>query len=186
MSERMASRECILIAIVAAAGEAGLERVQLQKSVFLAGEEFDGRLPANFYQFQPYMYGPFAQEVYADLERLRDGLVIEAVTSAGGRPSYRTAPGATTGLCGSSDLSEDLASGIKQIVGWVMGMSFDELVRAVYHLYPEQRENRVFQDYSDEKAQEESFQRGFSEIAAGGGRPALELIDELLRDTTVD
>ena len=186
MSEQMASRECILIAIVAAAGEGGLDRVQLQKSVFLVGEEFNGRLPADFYQFQPYMYGPFAQEVYADVERLCDGMVIEALSGTGGRPSYRLAPGATTGLCGLSDLSENLASGIRQIVGWVTGMSFDELVRAIYHLYPEQRENSVFQDYSDEKAQEESFQRGFSEIAAGGGRAALELVDELLRDTTVD
>ncbi len=186
VSEKMASRECILIAIVAAAGEAGLDRVQLQKSVFLVGEEFDGKLPADFYQFQPYMYGPFAQDVYADIERLCDGLVIEALTGKDGRPSYRLAPGATAGLCGLSDLSEDLESGIRQIVGWVTSMSFNELVRAVYHLYPEQRENSVFQDYSDEKAQEESFQRGFSEIAAGGGRPALELVDELLRDSAVD
>lgn len=175
----MASRECILIAIVAAAGEAGLERVQQQKSVFLVAEEFDGRLPADFYQFRPNMYGPFAQEVYAGLERLRDGLVIEALAGADGRPSYRLAPGAATGLCGLSDLSEDLESGIRQIVVWVTGMSFNELVRAIYHLTPEQRENSVLRDYSDEKAQEESFQRGLSEIAAGGGRPVLELVDEL-------
>ena len=58
-------------------------------------------------------------------------------------------------------------------------MSFDELVRAIYYLYPDQKENSVFQGYTDEQAQEESFQRGFSEIAAGGGRPALELADEL-------
>jgi len=58
-------------------------------------------------------------------------------------------------------------------------MSFDELVRAIYYLYPDQRENSVFQGYTDEKAQEESFKRGFSEISAGGGRPALDLADEL-------
>ncbi len=184
MSEQMASRECILIAIVAAAGDTGLDRAQLQKSVFLVGEEFDGRLPANFYQFRPYMYGPFAQDAYSDIERLCDGMVIEVLTDKDGRPSYRLAPGATTGLCGLSGLSEDLESGIRQIVGWVTSMSFKELVRAIYHLYPDQRQNSVFQDYSDEKAQEESFQRGFSEIAAGGGRPALELIDELLEGST--
>ncbi|MCY3832087.1 MAG: hypothetical protein OXG85_03655 [Chloroflexi bacterium] len=180
MSEQMASRECILIAILAAAGEDGLDRVQLQKSVFLVGEEFDGKVPSDFYQFRPYMYGPFAQDVYTDLDRLCDGLVIEALAGTGSRPSYRLAPGAPTKLCGLSDLSEDLESGIRQIVGWVTSMSFNELVRAIYHLYPEQRQNSVFQDYSDEKAQEESFQRGFSEIAAGGGRPALELVDDLL------
>ena len=129
MSEHMASRECILIAIVAAAGDAGLNRVQLQKSAFLVGEEFDERLPANFYQFRPYMYGPFAQDVYTDLDRLCDGQVIEVLTGTNGRPSYRLAPGATTGLCGLSDLPEDLESGIRQIVGWVTSMSgFNELV----------------------------------------------------------
>ena len=46
----------------------------------------------------------------------------------------------------------------------------------------------IVQDYSDDKAQEESFQRGFSEIVAGGGRAgtALELVDELPRATTID
>ena len=61
--------------------------------------------------------------------------------------------------------------------------SFSELVRAIYHLYPDQRQNSVF-EYSEELAEEESFLRSFSEIAAGGGRPALELVDELLEETT--
>ena len=60
MSDEAASRESILIAIIAAAGEDGLDRVQLQKSAFLVGEEFEGKL-IDFYQFRPYMYGPFSQ-----------------------------------------------------------------------------------------------------------------------------
>ena len=59
----MTSKENVLIAVVAAAGETGLDRVQLQKSMFLAGEEFGGYLPSDFYQFRPYMYGPFSQEI---------------------------------------------------------------------------------------------------------------------------
>ncbi len=176
MSEQMASKENMLIAIVAAAGDTGLDRVQLQKSVFLVGEEFDGELPSDFYQFRPYMYGPFAQAVYADVERISDGPMIETFPGGDGRKFYRLAPTAATGMLG---LAEDLKSVIRRIVGWVTGMSFDELVRAVYYLYPEQRENSIFQNYSDEKALEESFRRGFSEIAAGGGRPAIELADEL-------
>ena len=177
------SRSDVLLAIVAAAGDEGLDRLQLQKSVFLVGEEFDGKLPANFYQFRPYFCGPFAQDVYMDIERLSDGPMVEVFTGKGSRPFYRLAPNVTTVL---SVLSEDLESGVRQIVGWVTSMSFNELVRAVYHLYPEQRQNSIVQDYSDDKAQEESFQRGFSEIVAGGGRPALELVDELPRATTVD
>jgi len=179
----MASKENVLIAIVAAAGDAGLDRLQLQKSVFLVGEEFDEKLPSDFYKFRPYMFGPFAQTLYNDIDRLSDGPVIEAFTGKSGRISYRLVPGTTIGMYG---LPEDLESSIGQIVGWVTNMSFNELVRAVYYLYPDQRENSVFQSYSDEKAQEESFQRGFSEIAAGGGRPALELADELFTETVDD
>ena len=181
MVKQVANRECVLVAIVAAAGDDGLDRAQLQKSVFLVGEEFDGRLPANFYQFRPYMYGPFAQDVYSDIERLCDGPMIEVIVGNDGRPIYRLAPKASTGPCG---LSKGLESGVRQIVEWVTSMSsFSELVRAIYHLYPDQRQNSVF-EYSEELAEEESFLRGFSEIAAGGGRPALELVDELLEGTT--
>lgn len=176
----MASKENVLIAIVAAAGEAGLDRVQLQKSTFLVGEEFGGKLPADFYQFRPYMYGPFSQEIYSDAERLSDGLAVETVTDERGRASYRLPREASAGL---PSLSDDLESGIRRIVAWVQSMSFNELVRAIYFLYPDQQQNSIFPDYSDEKAQEESFLRGFAEIAAGGGRPALDLADELFAET---
>lgn len=176
MGEQMVSKEGVLIAIVAAAGEAGLDRAQLQKSVFLVGEEFDGELPSNFYEFRPYMYGPFAQGVYADIERLSDGPMIHTFHGDDGRPIYRFMSSAATDMIG---LTDNLSSLIRRVVEWVTSMSFDELVRAIYYLYPEQRENSVFQGYSDERALEESFQRGFSEIASGGGRPALELADEL-------
>ena len=176
MDEQLASRERVLIAIVAAAGDSGLDRAQLQKSAFLVGEEFDEKLPSDFYQFRPYMYGPFTQEVYSDVERLCDGLVVETLTGERGRLSYRLAPDSGSGL---RSLPEDLESGIKQIVEWVKSMSFKELVRAIYYLYPEQQLNSIFDDYSDEKAEEESFLRGFAEIAGGGGRSAFELADEL-------
>lgn len=176
MAGKVANRESILIAIIAAAGDDGLSRVQLQKSAFLVGEEFEGRLPENFYQFRPYMYGPFAQEIYADVDRLSDGLMIETFLGAGGRPSYRLAHDARSFRYG---LSDDLECGVKRVVGWVSRMSsFDELVRAIYFLYPEQRENSVF-DYSDDLAEEESLERSFRDLAAGRTRPADELIVEL-------
>ncbi len=180
MCQQMASKEHVLIAIVAAAGDDGLDRLQLQKSVFLVGEEYTEKLPADFYAFRPHMYGPFAQAIYNDVERLSDGPIIDVIAGGRGRPAYRLVPGATTGLF---DLPEDLETGIRRIVEWVTNMPFDELVRAIYFLYPEQRQNSVYEGYSDEKAQEESFQRGFSEIAARGGRPALELADDLIVDS---
>ena len=183
MSEKVASRESILIAIVAAAGDNGLDHSQLQKSVFLVGEELKDRLPDNFYRFDPYMYGPYSQGVRNDIDRLCDGPLVDISTDNRNRPWYSLGSNAKRYLL---RLPEDLASGVRKIVEWVTSMPFDELVRAVYYLYPEQRANSIFQGYTDEKAEEESFQRAFSEIAAGKGRPALELVDELQGGTAVE
>ena len=43
MSGEAANRESVLIVIIAAAGDDGLDRVQLQKSAVLVREEFAGR-----------------------------------------------------------------------------------------------------------------------------------------------
>lgn len=176
MSGKVASREQVLIAIIAAAGDAGLGKVQLQKSAFLVGEEFEGRLPANYYQFEPYLYGPFAQEVYSDAERLCDGPLVEMIVGKDGRPIYRLSSDSDAWR---SPLSNDLESGVQSAVEWVSSMSsFDELVRAIYYLYPEQRAHSIF-DYSEQRAEEESLERSFRDLAAGRSRPADELIASL-------
>ena len=182
MSNRVASREDILIAIIEAAGHRGLDRLQLQKSMFLVGEEFNGKLPTNFYQFRPHSYGPFAPAVYSDVERLCDGPLVNVAYDSRNRPRYSLGPSVKSNL---PRLSEELASSVKDIVDWVTSMSFDELVRAIYYLYPEQRKNSQF-DYSEELAMEEHFQRAFQEIKTGKGRPALELADELRTGTVLE
>ncbi len=125
MLNEAVNRESVLIAIIAAAGDDGLDRAQLQKSAFLLREEFEARLPSDFYQFRPYMYGPFAQQIYTDVERLSDGPMIETLAGNDGRPLYRL-------TCDSAswqfDLPDDLESGVKRIVRWVSTMSFDELL----------------------------------------------------------
>lgn len=174
MSGEAANRESILIAIIAAAGENGLDRAQLQKSAFLVGEEFEGKLQ-NFYQFRPYMYGPFAQEIYTDVERLSDGPMIETYFDDG-RQWYRLV-GESTSL--QYSLPEELESGVNSIVGWITNMSsFYELVRAIYYLYPEQRENSVL-PYTEELAIEESIARGLRDMAAGRTRSVDDLLAEL-------
>ncbi len=174
MSGKTANRESILIAIIASAGEDGLDRVQLQKSAFLVGEEFERELK-NYYEFRPYMYGPFAQDIYTDVERLSDGPMIETFFDDG-RHWYRLACDIRSL---QYNLSDDLESGVKRIVGWVSRMSsFYELVRAIYFLYPEQRENSVL-PYSEELAIEESIARGLRDMAAGRTRPVDDLLAEL-------
>jgi hypothetical protein len=69
-------KEWTLVVIVLAGGRP-LSPVQLQKSVVLVGELLPNNvLPEDFYVFEPYNYGPFCPEVYADAEKLaEEGLV---------------------------------------------------------------------------------------------------------------
>ncbi len=175
MLNEAVNRESVLIAIIAAAGDDGLDRAQLQKSAFLVREEFEARLPSDFYQFRPYMYGPFAQQIYTGIERLSDGPMIETLAGNDERPLYRLTRDSASW---QFDLPEDLESGVKRIVRWVSTMSFDELVRAIYYMFPEQRENSIFR-YSEKLAEEESLARSFRDMAAGRTRSVDELIAEL-------
>ena len=162
-----------MIAIVAAAGEKGLNPVQLQKSVFLVGEKFEGSLPDDFYQFKPHDYGPFAVDVYRDIEACCNERSVDVRADADNRPNY------LVGEQKKGALPDRLLLGIRRIVAWVTSMSFNELIRAIYYRYPEQQENSKFRWYSDKLAMEESLKRSLHDMAAGRTRPVEKLIAEL-------
>ena len=64
-----------LLAIASADGSS-VSPVQLQKALFLLGEDLPKTKTQSFYEFEPYHYGPFDQAVYSDAEKLsREGLV---------------------------------------------------------------------------------------------------------------
>ena len=176
MSQLVANRKDILIAIVAAAGEKGLDPVQLQKSVFLVGEKFEGSLPENFYEFTPHDYGPLAVDVYRDIDACCYERSVDVRADADNRPNYRV------GEQKNSALPDRLVSEIGRIVAWVTSMSFNELIRAIYYRYPEQQENSKFRWYSDKLAMEESLKRSLHDMAAGRTRPVEKLIAELSPD----
>ncbi len=141
----MTRRELLLKIIVAAEGEK-MTPAQLQKVAFLIGKEFSEQLPTNYYEFRKYDYGPFCADVYRDAEQLeREGKVSITVNDRGGWHEYAaTVRGYLTEIEG---IPEDVASFIVTKVDWARQLSFKELVRAVYEMYPEYRENSVFQEW---------------------------------------
>ena len=70
--------------------------------------------------------------------------------------------------CGieSVELPDSLTRYIKESVGWIIDMSFPELVRAIYCFYPEYQENSRFA-YDGEQAIIESFARGLKQSREG-------------------
>ena len=183
MNVTSVSRSDILLAILAAANGKELSRVQLQKVAFLVSEEFRGRLPKDFYMFNKEKFGPFSIDIYRDTEVLHYWGWIHV--KSGPEPRYDAYSVAAAVDIDEIALDEDVKEYIKDTVGWVLDMSFGEIVRAVYQLFPEYRENSIFK-YSEEEAELESFARSIQQLQAGKTHPAKERLEELKRTTAAN
>ena|SRR5438552_3244318 len=131
-----------------AANHHSLSPVQLQKSLFLLGQRRKQDVGAGFYHFQPYDYGPFDVTVYTDADRLvEEGLV--AIDRSMGRSLRRfslTADGKVEAERLAATVPDGAVAYLRKVVPWAQGLSFNELVRAIYDAYPSTRVNSVFRD----------------------------------------
>jgi len=180
MNLKLMNRNDILLAIIAAAGERNFSRVYVQKVVFLVSEEYKGKLPEDFYEFDKHHYGPFSSEVYRDAEMLNDLGCISIKYGADRRDDLYM----IEQDCYLDDikLPADLKRYIADTVDWVIDMSFAELVRAIYLLFPEYRENSRFR-YEEEQALAESFVRGLKQLREGTVYTAEEGLARLRKGT---
>ena len=183
MNLKSISRSDILLAIIAAAGRRDFRRVYVQKVAFLVSEEFEGKLPEDFYDFDKYHYGPFSSEVYRDAEMLNDSGCISIKYGADRRDDLYM----VEEDCYLDDISlpADVERFIEDTVDWVIDMTFAELVRAVYLLFPAYRENSRF-DYNEEQALVDSFARGMRQLRDGKTYSTAEVLDQLRKGTPSD
>jgi hypothetical protein len=139
---RMERRDWTLLVIAAAGGEA-LSPVQLQKAVFIIGQEL--AVGKNFYKFRAYDYGPFDAMVYSDAEELGKSDLITITFSERGYRLYSVTP---KGLIAARKLLKTLpgyaSDYVTRIVTWVRSTSFEDLIKAVYKKYPKYAVNSVF------------------------------------------
>lgn len=141
----MTPKDWTLLAI-AAADEAGLDPVQLQKSLFLIGQRGRQHVGADFYNFVPHNYGPFSHAVYSDADRLAaDGFISKERRDGNTFASFAITP---LGKVLANELRLRLAEGgdqfLDQTVAWVKSLGFRDLVQSIYKHYPEYRVNSVF------------------------------------------
>ena len=142
----MERKDWTLLALAAAEGQT-LTPVQLQKVLFLLGKKIPGAVGTEFYEFHAYNYGPFDSQVYVDAEELgRDSLVVISPVSGQRWSEFSISK---LGLDRASEVAkqadEKAVEYLGRVVEWARKKSFAELVRAVYHEYPEFRKNSVFQ-----------------------------------------
>ncbi|GIW53027.1 MAG: hypothetical protein KatS3mg081_2382 [Gemmatimonadales bacterium] len=119
--------------------------VQLQKSLFLLGQNMKAAVGKEFYKFKPYHYGPFDVRVYTDAEELAAAGLVEIQPAFGPWRRYRaTEPG----LQRAQELrlsAPQAAKYLQDVLQWAQSLSFQELIRAIYTRYPEYHANSVFQ-----------------------------------------
>lgn len=141
----MKRQDWTLLALAAAEGEA-LTPVQLQKTLFLLGQQMPAEVGQPYYEFYAYNYGPFDQAVYEDAGKLEAAGLAEIRQPSGQR--WRNYAATSKGLAEAAQIEREVpkpaADQLRALVTWARGLSFEQLVKAVYAQYPEMREFSVF------------------------------------------
>lgn len=119
---------------------------QVQKLLFLLDRNPADLLGGTKFNFQPYHYGPYDQDVYSTLADLADQGLVEITQNRGGWHDYRLTPdGQTRASQLMAGVDERARSYIERLSAFVRSLSFPDLVAAIYKAYPEMRARSVFQ-----------------------------------------
>lgn len=140
-------KRLLLLIALKYAGERGLTPVQLQKSMFLLGQAYSDKL-ANYYNFEPYNYGPFDKTIYVDAKVLaEEGLVsIKEVEGHRWQNYFISAKGEHwLAVQEGVGVDTEVVSYLEKLVVWVKSLSFTQLVSAVYKKFPEYKVNSIFE-----------------------------------------
>jgi hypothetical protein len=115
--------------------------IQIMKGMFLIKQELKLE---NFYEFEPYLYGPCSFEIYHDLELLTKERLISQIPSGRRWFYYKITPlGKNKIMSISKNINENLAKGILGIKKFIAGKSIFELLHYVYNKYPEYARNSI-------------------------------------------
>ena len=141
----IARQDWLLLALSKSPGGM-MSPVQIQKTLFLFGQEVGGMLGTAFYSFEPYDYGPFDATIYDDLRwMMKEGHVREVWCPDRRRKNYLiTKRGREAAVEFDRNTDARLTEFLARIVEWVKGRSFSDLLRSVYAAYPEFAVNSVF------------------------------------------
>jgi uncharacterized phage-associated protein len=142
----MRARDWTLL-VIAAAGGRSVSPVQLQKALFLLKQNLGTKLAReDFYEFEPYDYGPFNGTIYHDAEVLAsEGLVsIDIPVSQRYREYSATAEGLARANTLRAAIDVQVREYLDRVVRWVRSLGFNALVQAIYDKYPWTAKNSVF------------------------------------------
>ena len=104
-----------------------------------------GEIEGDFYDFEPYNYGPFSKDIYKDTDKLEsEGLIridssdnkkwTECIVTGFGRKKVQEI---------KNSLSPNILKYIKDLIVWINKLSFREIISHIYKKYPQFKENSV-------------------------------------------
>lgn len=124
----------------------GLSPVRLQKSLFLLGEGFPKVVGKHYYEFIPYNYGPFCADIYDDVGKfiLSDYVKEIGVPNQRWSEYFITQKGKKYVEKLPLDYALEAFKYLNQVIEWAQGLTFHELISAIYKAYPKFKKNSVF------------------------------------------
>lgn len=141
------NRRDILLAVLSASEGRPYTPVQIQKAAFLIARNMPHLITEGpNYNFAPYDYGPFDQDVYNDAECLARSGLAEITQEAGVR--WKRYAATDAGVARGRELLATMHPGhnnyICRVSAWVRALSFEQLVKSIYDAYPEMKANSIF------------------------------------------
>ena len=138
-------KEAFILMALAAGGEEIYSPVQVQKLLFLLGDNISDAVGGQHFNFEPYDYGPFDKEVYDVLGQLEDKKLLSILPTGQGWDKYTLTPtGFRDGREHLDSLSVEHRKYAEKLAHFVTTVSFSQLVSAIYSHYPEMKVNSVF------------------------------------------
>lgn len=124
--------------ILAFLAQAPLDRIKLVKGLFLLWYRSGRHIP-GYFEFAPYLYGPFCFELYPLLsEALRDGLISQAPHwMPNWAPYYLTERGSVAAAAIAQRLGDEATELVRSIAAEVASLGFHDLLRRVYAEAPD-------------------------------------------------
>ena len=142
----MTPREQLLAYV--ASSDVPTDPIRIMKGLFLFTEwTKEGRVPqpSDVFKFRPMSYGPCSPAIYEDLDALVKNRLIEVSPVPGQSWSrYRATPDGKRQLLEIIEKDAESVSWIERLRTWCDGLSFADLLKAVYAEYPAYAVNSVF------------------------------------------
>ncbi|MGH1558481.1 hypothetical protein ACRAWD_13670 [Caulobacter segnis] len=122
-------------------------RYKSKKCSSLLDEAISQDIGGKQFDFEPYDYGPFDRDVYAELNHLQSiGLVELSYVNptAGGRRYGLSLAGYQAGRAILENLPPTARAYITDVANWVLRLSFAQLVGSIYKAFPHMRAKSIF------------------------------------------